>query len=127
EGLTAFEPGGTIEVGDTEVTLLGIGDRVSQAVLTEQLANDADNALADYRMSYDLLPEELRTQATPPEELAGATVDEIQAALATLDDLLATVENLDRVRYDPASFWQETIGPSQAVPGTDHDTPCALP
>ncbi len=127
EGLTAFEPGGTIEVGDTEVTLLGIGDRVSQAVLTEQLANDADNALADYRMSYDLLPEELRTQATPPEELAGATVDEIQAALATLDDLLATVEDLDRVRYDPASFWQETIGPSQAVPGTDHDTPCALP
>lgn len=128
EGLVAFEPGATIAVGGADVTLLGMGDRVRDAAVIEQLAHDADNALADYRMSYELLPEDLRSQATPPEELEGASVEEIEAALAALDDLLGTVSDLDRVRYDPHWLAEESAPlPAQKVPGSDHDATCARP
>ncbi len=124
EGLDAYEPGTTVEVGDAEVTLLGIGDRVRDAAVIEELANDADNALADYRMSYDLLPQVLKDQATPPEDLEGATVEEIRAALAALDTLLGALTDIDHVRFEPLPA---DLGPAQKVPGTDHDATCAQP
>ena len=129
EGMTGHEPGTILAVGDTQVTLQGIGDRVRDAVVIEQLAGDPDNAIADYRMSYDLLPEGLKGQVAHPDALAGAPVEEIRAALAAMNELLSSVSDLDRVRYDPMSARQEVgILPSQAaVPGSDHDATCAQP
>lgn len=122
---TGYEPGATIEVGGEEVTLLGIGDRVRDAAAVQRLANDVDNALADYRMSYELLPDELKAQAAPPGDLEGASLEEVRAGLAALDALLAAVEDLDRVRYDPS--WLSEQGNAQKVPGVDHDANCPLP
>lgn len=126
EDASAYEPGTTVEVGGEEVTLLGLGERVRDAAVIQQRASDPDNALADYRMSFDLLPDELKSQATPPEDLEGAGLEELRAALAALDALLATVEDLDRVRYDP-DWLAGGLDPAQKVPGSDHDATCAQP
>src|SRR5690606_29112316 len=87
-------------------------------------ARDVDNALADYTLSYELLPEPSRAGLPVPSSLAGADLGTVQDALAALDAALGSVEDLDRVVYAPGS-WSEaspTLSP-QADAGATCDAP----
>ncbi len=128
EGATGSEPGTSIVVGDEVVTLMGVGERVVEAAASLALAADPENALADYKMSYDLLPDSLKSEAYTPESLEGSSVEEINEALTYLDGLLALLSDvqLDNVHYDP--LWQSELDQFQTpVPGRDQDATCAAP
>lgn len=128
DGAVGSEPGASIEVGGEVVTLMSIGERVVEAAASVALAADPENALADYRMSYDLLPDFLKAEAFTPESLEGASIGEIADALSYLDGLLGFLDDqeLDGTYYDP--LWMDSLDQYQTpVPGRDQDDTCAAP
>ncbi len=112
-------------VGDTPVTapngatyvLEGPGTRIHGAVAAYELAHSAQNALTAYTVSYDLLPEGLKTQAASPASLAGATVEAVMAALAQLDQLLEGDESIRAARLEPVPAGPASAGRSDARVG----------
>jgi C1A family cysteine protease len=70
------------------VSLLGIGTQIRNEVESLKFAQDADNALAVYRMSYEVLPAALKAKSPAPEGLQGKTLAEINAARDQLENLL---------------------------------------
>lgn len=106
-----------------QVVLLGLESQVRHAAGRYRLAQSVENALADYRLSYNLLPDELRPQAAPPSSLTGKRLEEIQAALQKLNDLLGS---------DPSSLHVARLEPgggrapgSPLEPGLQSLTPVA--
>ena len=120
----ALGPEPTVDTGAGEVTLLGMPELAAAIVDALATAQDVENALADYRLSYELLPEASRAGLPVPSSLAGADLGTVQDALAALDAALSSVEDLDRVVYAPGS-WSEaspTLSP-QADAGATCDAP----
>src|SRR5690606_6270285 len=116
--------GRSVDTGADEVTLLAMPELAAAIVDALATAQDVENALADYTLSYELLPEASRAGLPVPSSLAGADLGTVQDALAALDAALSSVEELDRVVYAPGS-WSEaspTLSP-QADAGATCDAP----
>ncbi len=122
----------------TAVLLNGTATRLHDAVMAEELANDVQNALTTYTVSYDLLPDGLKEQAPSPDSLSGATLAEVMAALAQLDDLLAGDSSLHAARLEVThaapgrtelAAARDATDQAQLAPGqgTDEDTGCSAP
>jgi C1A family cysteine protease len=109
------------------VSVLGLGAEINQAVETYQALQSVDNALDDYTLTYTLLPENLKTQATIPESLKGKSLAEVQAALSNLNTLLGglSATALDGVRLEtetePSSLQPQAFN---AGNGTDNVGVC---
>ena len=121
-----FKPDRSVEVPGVEtVVLYGLGTQIDNAAASSKLAQSVDNALADYTQTYDLLPEDLKTQAATPESLQGKSLAEVQAALAKLNELLGTLSSssLDRVRLETnrSDTQPQAVNPGN---GTDNNGVC---
>lgn len=108
------------------VVLNGLGTRLRDAVEARQTAQSAENALADYRRTYELLPPGVQGRVARPERLQGQSVGEVKSALSRLNTLLHDTPNLDRSRIETAGRVapQATINPGN---GADNNAPCAAP
>lgn len=106
------------------VVLDGLGTQLRNAVLAEQTAQSPDNALSDYRLSYELLPDDLKSQAASPDSLQGKSVGDIQAALDNLNTLLAGQTSPVRPEPQGGALSSQAINPGN---GRDQDTPCTAP
>jgi hypothetical protein len=109
--------------------LEGLGTQLRNAVLIHELAQSAGNALDDYRLSYALLPDDVKAKAASPDSLAGKSLAEVREALSNLDALLADVSELDNTRLEgdvplPPDLSTQAIRPGQ---GRDQDSSCATP
>ncbi|MDX2006811.1 MAG: C1 family peptidase, partial [Meiothermus sp.] len=131
-----YQPDALVTLPDGQkVTLLGVSSQMRDAVVRQQLAQSTENALADYALSYALLPEAMQSQAAAPESLKGKPLEEIKAALAQLNALLETDPSALRTARLEAS----PTGPGisgrvsaqdltpKAGNGTDNNGPCAAP
>ncbi len=125
-GVADYEGERAVELptGDT-VSLFGWGTQFRNQVASDALAQDPDNALADYTLSYDLLPVALQAQLPTPESLQGASLADLQAALAQLEALLASQADaavLGFARLEAPG----AVGAAAVVPGngTDNDGAC---
>ncbi|GEM87870.1 C1 family peptidase [Meiothermus granaticius] len=109
--------------GGEPVVLFGLGTQLHNAVETQQRAQSLDNALADYSLSYSLLPDDLKPQAPTPDSLKGKTLAEVQAALQQLNDLLGSKPaSLRTARLEPGGgIRPQAINPGN---GTDNNGPC---
>ncbi|MFC4453935.1 C1 family peptidase [Deinococcus sonorensis] len=112
--------------GGQTVLLFGLGTQLHNAAETARLAGNVDNALTQYRLLYDLLPETLKAQAPTPDSLKGKGMAEVRAALDTLNTLLGTAPasgTLGAARLEPNGGLQPlAITPGN---GTDNNGPCA--
>src|SRR5690606_7731574 len=116
--------------GGSEVVLEGLGTRAANAMFIDQMANSVENALADYRQTYLLLPESIKAGAPTPESLAGATLEEIRQALADIDAALEGSDTLGAARLEPVPNQPgPDLAPAQiaAGVGNDQDAACAAP
>lgn len=116
-----------------QVTLLGLGAQMADAAQALAKAQSVDNALADYRMTYALLPEDLKVSAESPDSLAGKSVDDVRSALAAIDQVLATssASAMNRARPESESesasiaFRSAIVPASGAGSGGDADAVCS--
>jgi C1A family cysteine protease len=110
--------------GET-LLVLGLGTKIRQAVETYQALQSVENALDDYTLTYDLLPENLKAQAATPESLKGKSLAEVEVALGNLDTLLGGLSAvvLDGVRLEKPSNSQPQA--LNAGNGTDNDGVCS--
>ncbi|MCA9839730.1 MAG: hypothetical protein KC422_22675 [Trueperaceae bacterium] len=115
--------------GET-LLVLGLGTEVRQAVETFKILQSADNALDDYTLTYNLLPEELKAQAPTPESLDGKSLTEVEAALGNLDTLLGGLSTtaLDGVRLEtgPDAFQTQALNAGNGTDGGGNCTPTGL-
>lgn len=109
--------------GDQQVMLFGLGNQLRNAVESYRLSQSVDNALADYSLSFDLLPEALKGQLPTPDSLKGKSLAEVKAALKQLNDLLgAHPSSLRTARLEPGGGVQpQAINPGN---GMDNNGPC---
>ena len=116
--------------GGQPLLLLGLGTQLRDAVEAYSKSQDVGNALADYTLSYSLLPADLKAQADSPDSLKGAALGAVQAAATRLSALLAAVPNLDGTRPEAGSGGvQNTPGAVSAQTvnagnGSDNNGPC---
>ena len=118
----------TLPDGQT-VVLFGLSTELRNAVEAYKLSQSVDNALADYTLSYSLLPDRLKAQLPTPESLKGKPLAEVKAALDKLNDLLGTeTASLGTARLETNGPQGDGIQP-QVTPspgnGTDNNGPCA--
>ncbi|WP_052351742.1 C1 family peptidase [Deinococcus pimensis] len=121
--ITQYEGERPVRVPDGQtIVLFGAGTEVRDAVETERRSRDVGNALADYRLSYTLLPDALRPQAPTPESLQGQSLEAVRAALAQLDTLLGSAP----VSLGPARLEARAVAPQAIAPGngTDNNGTC---
>jgi C1A family cysteine protease len=121
---TTFVGDVTVEGPSGPVVLLGLGNQILQAAEAQRLSQDVTNALDVYTLTYALLPENLKSEATTPESLKGKPLADIQAELGKLNELLGTLSSsqLDGVRLETNTKSQP---PSlNAGNGTDNDGVC---
>ncbi len=115
----------TLPGGDT-VTLLGLGEQARELADAEALARDRDNVLADYTLSYELLPSDLQAQLPAPDSLSGASLTQVRAALAQLESLLessASASLLGAAHAEKGgAVWPQAIVPGN---GTDNNGACS--
>jgi C1A family cysteine protease len=112
---------------NTSVSLLGLGSQLRQAVEAMEKAKNSENALADYSLTYSLLPENLALTLIDPKQLEGKTLDEVNAALAKINQLLSTpaaaaIMNVTRAETSPRLDEKDVV----AAPGngSDNDGAC---
>lgn len=119
----------TVTLGDETVMLDGLATQLANAVATAELAADVDNALAVYRLTYDLLPPDLRAQATDPAALAGKPLADVAAAAAHVDALLGTLPDLDLTAWEAvaAAPGHPALATLGAGNGADVKATCAEP
>ncbi|MER3490735.1 MAG: hypothetical protein C4328_12835, partial [Meiothermus sp.] len=112
--------------GGESVVLFGLGTQLRNAVEVYQRSQSVDNALADYSLSYELLPEDLKPQAPTPDSLKGKSLAEVKAALTQLDSLLGSKPaSLRTARLEPGGGVQpQAINPGNPGNGTDNNGRC---
>lgn len=127
EGVTDYEGERAVELptGDI-VSLFGLGTQFRNLVETEALAQDPENALADYALSHALAPADLQAQLPTPESLQDAPLAVIRDALAQLEALLAasadaSVLGVARLE-ESGAVWAAAILPGN---GSDNNGACA--
>lgn len=107
------------------ILLLGLGAELRNAVEAYKASQSVDNALGDYTLTFNLLPENLKAQAAAPESLKGKSLAEVEAALSNLDTLLgglsATLLDGIRLETEPSSFHPRALN---AGNGSDNDGAC---
>lgn len=111
------------------VVLEGLGTQLDNTLLARTLADSAANALIDYRQSYMLLPDELKSGLPTPDSLANAALEAIQQALRDLDAALAGSGSLGTARLEPSPSGPP-MAPAQTIApgmGNDQDAACAAP
>ena len=79
----------TLPDGQT-VIVEGLGTQLRNAAETYKRGQSVGNALANYTLSYSLLPADLKAQLPTPDSLKGKPLAEVMAALKLLNDLLGT-------------------------------------
>ncbi len=127
EGVEAYEGERAVELptGDT-VSLFGFGTQFRNLAETEALAQDPENALADYALSHGLAPADIQAQLPTPESLQGAPLADVHVALAQLEALLSASTNpavLGTARLEEAgAVWAAAVVPGN---GSDNDGVCA--
>lgn len=127
DGVVGYEGERAVELptGDT-VSLFGLGTQFRNLVETEALAQDPENALADYALSHALAPADLQAQLPTPESLQGAPLAVIRDALAQLETLLAASADASALGVarleDSGAVWAAAILPGN---GTDNNGACA--
>ncbi len=136
EGHDAFEGDLSLAVDEGAIVVDGIGARLSQALIVAELAASPENALIDYRQTYDMLPEDLRDAAPSPESLEGRPLAEILQALHDLDAALGEGDWLDETAHletspvGPMDLLGDLSGPMATLrpgAGSDQDASCASP
>lgn len=94
----------TLPSGD-RITLLGPGAQIADGVVALAKAQSVQNALDDYRLTHDLLPDELKASVPSPDDLASTSAEEVRAALAAIDQVLTTpaaASVMNRARPEPS-------------------------
>ncbi len=115
----------TLPSGET-VSLLGLGTQTRNVADAVALAADRDNVLADYALSFALLPADLQAQLPTPGSLTGASLSDLRAALAQLEGLLESASSaslLGAAHLEKGgAVWPQAIAPGN---GTDNDGACS--
>lgn len=110
------------------VVLLGLDVQVRQLADAQRLGSQSVNALAAYRLSYDLLPANLRAKAAAPESLSGQSAEAIGQASHHLDGLLANhPELLGAAKLDTSHRMSaQTVSPGNGKDNNGTCTPSGL-
>ena len=109
--------------GGQTVVLFGLGTRLHNAVQDEQLAQSVADALSDYRLTYDLLGDDLKAKAPSPDSLQGKSLSEVKAALDTVNGLLEGQPSPVRPEAN-GGVSAQAINPGN---GSDQDASCTAP
>lgn len=110
--------------GNQTVLLFGMATQLQNAAEAERRSQSVENVLADYTLTYALLPEELKSQAPTPASLAGKPLPELKAALLQQNTLLgANPGSLGSARLDMTGALQpQALNPGN---GTDNNGVCS--
>lgn len=112
--------------GGETVVVYGLANQLREAAQIEQRGQSSDNALSDYRLSYSLLSDDLKSQLPTPDSLQGKSLQEVQAALAQLNSLLATPKATRLIRTARLEPGGPKVSSQAIVPGngSDNTGPC---
>ncbi len=116
--------GNRITPGANSQVLFGVSTQLQEAVEIYQRSQSTDNALADYTLSYALLPTNLQSTLPTPNDLKGKKVTEINVALVNLNKALAGQPILNSARLETGGATVRTQD-IRAGNGTDNNGgPC---
>lgn len=136
DGQPTFEGDRPLKLPDgNEVVVYGLGTQLRNAVDVVETSRSADNALTDYRQTYELLPADVKAGAATPDSLKGKSAEQIREALHALNEALSgnpalRGARLERAAVAPGAASAGAISTQDALrpgAGTDHDTPCTQP
>ena len=94
------QDGDRITPGANSQVLFGVSTQLEEALDSYQRSQSTDNALADYTLSYALLPANLRSALPAPNDLKSKTLAEINVALVNLNAALSGQPVLKSARLE---------------------------